>query len=176
MYSYYKSSCGKIHLYNKGGYVNTDKQQGKPQSKTQSKQSYNCSSSIAAMQIISESELVKVLEDYSSDWEVKYPVAMQEILFSLGLDTSLNYERQDAIQHRNRFNEVVVCSRWVGVERSDKLWVESGYASKEALDRSKNSRLLDDSYRSRGLTVDAQKMLEARDERESKDKSVEETK
>ena len=121
-------------------------------------------SSIVALVYISESELIKAMPDYSATWEEEYPYKMKEILHDLGLNVEQPFIRQDAIQHRNRFGEVVVCSRWVGNERHDLEWIQSGYASREALDRAKNSRLLDDSYRMRGMTVDIQDMLEKRDQ------------
>jgi hypothetical protein len=71
--------------------------------------------------------------------------------------------RQDGLQHRNRLNEVVVCSRWVGEERLDEAWLYSGYASREAIDKASGSKILEDLYRSRYLTQDAQDSLEARD-------------
>lgn len=120
-------------------------------------------SSIVALVYISESELARVMPSYSSEWEVKYPEMMEEILWGLGLNTKQPYKRYDTIQHRNRFDEVVMCSRWVGNERHDFEWISSGYASKEALDRDRNSRLLDDTYRMRGLTQDIQDLLESRD-------------
>lgn len=120
-------------------------------------------SSIAAYVYVSESELVKAFEDYDSQWEHTQPDAFKSLLYSLGMNTDQPYKRYDGLQHRNRFNEVVACSRWVGSERHDQAWVKSGYASKEALDRNKNSRLLDNLYEQRGLTEGIQKMLEQRD-------------
>ena len=132
---------------------------------------------IAAQVEISESELVKVLPDYKSSMETDQPTKFKLMLHALGLDISQYYERQDAIQHRNRFNEIVVCSRWVGQERIDPAWVQSGYASKAAKDKATGCRLLEDSYRARGLTEDIQRRLEERDSRsmfveEDKEKEV----
>ena len=120
---------------------------------------------IAAQIEISESELVKVLPDYKSSMETDQPTKFKLMLHALGLDISQPYERQDGLQHRNRFNEVVVCSRWVGVERLDTAWIQSGYASKAAIDKASGCRLLEDSYRARGLTEDVQRRLEERDSR-----------
>lgn len=119
-------------------------------------------SAIVALCIISESEITKVIPNYSSDFENK-ETSFKLFLYSLGMDVSKPYKRQDGLQHRNRFNEIVVCSRWVGEERIDSEWINSGYASKEALDKASGSRILEDIYRSKYLTEDAQALLEARD-------------
>lgn len=129
---------------------------------TLNKQKYTRPSAIVALCIISESEIVKVLPNYSSDFE-NDDLKFKSFLFSLGMDINKPYKRQDGLQHRNRFNEVVVCSRWVGEERIDPWWINSGYASKEAIDKASGSKILEDIYRSKQLTEDAQAMLEARD-------------
>jgi hypothetical protein len=131
--------------------------------KTLKKSQQTRSSLIAAVIHVSESEIVKVIENYNADFEYERPDYFEMILWQMGLNTKQQYVRQDAVHHRNRLNEVVTCSRWYGSERSDKYWLESGYASKEAIDRSKNNSLLDDNYRARHMTTDAQDMLEARD-------------
>jgi hypothetical protein len=119
-------------------------------------------SSIVALCIISESELVKVIPNYSAEFE-NNTLEFKKVLFSLGMDTERYVLRQDGLQHRNRLNETVVCSRWVGEERLDEAWLLSGYASKEAIDKASGSKILEDLYRSRNLTQDAQDSLEARD-------------
>ena len=119
------------------------------------------SSAIVAMVIVSESELAKVIPDY--DYRLEQEDKFKEILAGLGMDVSKPYLRQDGLQHRNRFNEVVVCGRWLGYERQDQDWIKSGYASKEAIDKAAGSKILDDLYRSKYLTEDAQQLLEARD-------------
>ncbi len=118
-------------------------------------------SSIVALCIISESEIVKVMPNYSCEFEDE--VAFNLFLHSVGMDIERPFYRQDGLQHRNRMNEVVVCSRWVGEERLDEAWLRSGYASKEAIDKASGSKILEDLYRSRNLTEDAQAALEARD-------------
>jgi len=45
----------------------------------------------------------------------------------------------------------VTCDRFVGNERTDKEWIESGYASREAKDKSSGSKLLTDIYRQKGM-------------------------
>lgn len=118
---------------------------------------------IAAVCHVSESELAMIDESYDASMEVDNPLLLKKMLWRLGLDTYKDYVRFDALQHRNRMNQVVTCSRWYGAERSDNQWLKSGYASQEALDKARNNSILDDSYRLRGLTVDAQAYLEQRD-------------
>ena len=124
------------------------------------------SSAIVAMVIVSESELVKVIPDY--DYRLEQEDKFKEILAGLGMDVSKAYLRQDGLQHRNRFNEVVVCSRWIGHELTTEEWIKSGYASKEAIDKAAGSKILDDLYRTRYLTEDGQALLEARDRSSNK--------
>lgn len=118
---------------------------------------------IAAVLVVSESELALEYKDYSSELETSDPVTFRRLLWDLGLDSTKPYERQDGLQHRNRLNQVVVCSRYVGHERLDDLWINSGYASVEAKDKVTGSRILEDVYRMRGLTEDAQLALESKD-------------
>lgn len=120
-------------------------------------------SMIVAQVIISESELIKVVPQYSSDMETSNAYKFQEMLYDLGLDIEKSYQRQDAIRHRNRLNEIVICSRWIGEERQDDDWIKSGYASKEAVDKYSGSKILEDIYRERSATVDTQEYLESRD-------------
>lgn len=130
------------------------------------------SSMIVAQVIISESELIKVLPKYSAAMETEEPSRFADILWQLGLDTNRPYQRQDAIKHRNRLNEVVICSRWVGDSRQDEAWINSGYASKEAIDKYSGSKILEDLYRERSATVDTQEYLESRDKYAVIDESV----
>ncbi len=120
-------------------------------------------SSIVALCIISESEIVKVMPNYSAEFEDDEFSGFNHFLYSCGMDIEKPFFRQDGLQHRNRLNEVVVCSRWVGEERLDEAWLHSGYASKEAIDKASGSKILEDLYRSKNLTQDAQDSLEARD-------------
>lgn len=117
---------------------------------------------IVALVIVSLSELQKVIPQYQEDWETKHVNAHMKYLYDLGLDTSRPYEKQN-IKHRNRLNEVVTCARWVGFERQDLDWIESGYASQEAKDKFSGNKLVEDSYRMRLLTEDAQASLADRD-------------
>lgn len=106
---------------------------------------------ISAVCVISASELAKVMPNFTYQWAEENPHKFQDILFGLGMDISLPIEVQETIQHRNRFDEIVICDRWVGTERVDKEWVESGYASVEARDRALNNKLLNDLYRRKGM-------------------------
>lgn len=117
---------------------------------------------IVALCIISESEIIKVMPNYSSDFEYRDD-EFKDFLYSLGMQVDRPYQRQDGLQHRNRFNEIVVCSRWVGEERLDEAWINSGYASRSAIDKASGSKLTEDIYRSRYETEDAQALLESRD-------------
>ena len=129
-------------------------------------------SSIVAQVIISESELAKVLITYDASYEEKHPEAFKSLLNSLGMDTDKFIQRQDTIRHRNRMNEVVICSRWVGEERQDFEWIDSGYASREAKDKYSGSKILEDLYRERSCTEGIQEYLEARDKYAIVDTSV----
>lgn len=117
---------------------------------------------IVALCIISESEIIKVMPNYSSEFEDR-DEEFKSFLYSLGMNVDRPYQRQDALQHRNRFNEIVVCSRWVGEERLDEAWINSSYASRSAIDKASGSKLTEDIYRARYETEDAQALLESRD-------------
>lgn len=119
-------------------------------------------STIVALCIVSESEIAKVIPDY--DCSMEKTARFKQILFELGMDVTKPITRQDGLQHRNRLNEVVVCSRWIGDERIDADWISSGYASREAVDKASGSKMLEDLYRSKFLTEDTQAILEARDQ------------
>ena len=129
-------------------------------------------STIVALCIISESEIAKVLPTYSKDYEIDDPVGFKQMLWELGMDTSRPVERQDGLWHRNRLNEVVLCSRYVGHERLDKDWINSGYASTEAKDKHSGSRMLEDIYRARNLTEDRQAALADREKYTVEDQTV----
>lgn len=110
---------------------------------------------------VSESEVVALYPSYCAEWDGLQ--ILKDALWELGLDTNQSFELQSATQHRNRMNQIVTCARWLGKERSDDEWLKSGFASKAAIDKSKNCRMLDELYRQRGLTEDVQSALEAKD-------------
>lgn len=117
---------------------------------------------IVALVVVSESEIQAVRPEFTSKWETEKPEYFMHYLHNLGVDVSRPYEKQN-IKHRNRLNEVVTCPRWVGFERQDIEWIESGYASREAKDKFSGNKLVEDSYRMRMLTEDAQAALADRD-------------
>jgi hypothetical protein len=117
---------------------------------------------IVALCVISESEISRVMPNYSAEFENE-EIKFKSFLYNLGMDINKPFQRQDGLQHRNRLNEVVVCSRWVGEERLDEAWIYSSYASKSAIDKASGSKLTEDLYRARYETEDAQNMLEARE-------------
>ena len=103
---------------------------------------------ITALVIISLSELQTINPKYTEEWSENTP-ELEQTLFSLGANIKSPYEKQTD-QHRNRFGNLITCSRWVCAERTDKEWIESGYASYEAKCKSLNNRLLNDLFRMRG--------------------------
>jgi hypothetical protein len=105
---------------------------------------------IAALIFVSMSELALVMPDITYDWVDNNPEEFNKILHDLGMNVNQPIDMQETIQHRNRFDKIVTCSRWVGNERTDKDWVNSGYASQAAIDKSKDNKLLNDLYRLRG--------------------------
>lgn len=121
-------------------------------------------STIVALCIVSESELKAAYPDYDASWETTKPAYFKQILFNMGMDVTYPIVRQDGLMHRNRMNQVVICSRYVSNERQDEAWITSGYASTEAKDKYSGSRLLEDMYRAKNLTEDTQWYLERRDQ------------
>lgn len=103
---------------------------------------------ITALVIISLSELQTINPKYTEEWSENTP-ELEQTLFSLGANTKSPYEKQTD-QHRNRFGNLITCSRWVCNERTDKEWVESGYASQAAIDKASGSKLIRDLYRLKG--------------------------
>lgn len=99
---------------------------------------------MTAVVVVSESELAKVIPDWSMEFVNKRFDAFKQILWDLGLDVYKPWEQQEGLVHRNRLNEVVWCNRWVGVERLDKEWIESGYCSREAKNESSGSQMVKD--------------------------------
>lgn len=108
-------------------------------------------SSIIALVYISLSELQTVEPRYTEQWVDSSEQELLGVLQGLGLDVNQPWERQ-IVEHRNRFGNLITGSRWVGSERTDIEWVESGYASQASIDKSKNNKMLNDLYRMRGMT------------------------
>jgi hypothetical protein len=121
---------------------------------------------IMAIVHVSESEVHAVEPTYTYEWfDYTNPnyKKLLGILYDLGIDTNEYIELQAPVQHRNRMNEIVICGRFVGSEREDLAWIKSGYASREAIDKASGSKLLEELYRSKGLTIDAQLAMEYKD-------------
>lgn len=106
---------------------------------------------ITALCIISVSELAKVLPEITYKWIEEHPHEFQDILYGLGANISQPIEYQPEILHKNRFNELVQCDRYVCNERSDAEWINSGYASHEAKDKATGNKMILDMYRLKGL-------------------------
>lgn len=130
------------------------------------------SSMIIATVIVSESEIKAVHPSFNDKFEHSNPEEFRKIMYSLGMDTSYPIIRQEGLKHRNRLNQVVKCTRWLGEERLDDEWIKSGYASVEAKDKHSGNHILEDLYRQRSLTVDAQERLEQRDRYTTVDESA----
>lgn len=120
-------------------------------------------SQIVAKVIVSESEIQKLKPEFNENYANENPTEFNDILFQLGMDVSLPVTIQRGLKHRNRLNEVVTCTRWIGDERLDNAWLKSGNASQEAKDKSCDNKILDDMYRMKSLTNDTQAVLEERD-------------
>jgi len=112
---------------------------------------------------VSESEIAIVCQDYTANWITENTEQLITILHGLGIDTTKKFELQPTVQHRNRLHKIVTCARYYGEERGDIEYLQSGYASNEALDKAKNCRMLDSIYRSRGLTEDVLAAAEEKD-------------
>lgn len=126
----------------------------------------NKRSLIAAYCIVSESEIAAIDPEYSYEWfnanNENYKKLLG-ILHDLGADINEYIELQQPVQHRNRMQRIVYCGRFITSERTDDEWIKSGYASREAIDKASGSKLLEELYRSKGLTVDAQLAMEYKD-------------
>lgn len=114
--------------------------------------------------ILSETEIAMLYPEYDVSWLVENIDDLKTILWDMGMDTlNENFTLSEVVQHRNRLGKVVTSGRYVGIERSDEEYLKSGYASPEAIDKARNSRLTDDLYRMKGLTTDMQQAMENKD-------------
>ena len=120
-------------------------------------------SKIAALVNISQSDVSYIYPEYTTELEQSDPELLKNLLWNLGLDVNQPYVFQQVTQHGNKLGKIVTCHRWFGSERLCEEWLNSGYASKEAKDKAKGSRLLDEIYRSRGLTEDVLAAAEEKD-------------
>lgn len=99
---------------------------------------------MTAVVVVSESELAKVIPNWETEASTENPDWFTSLLYGMGIDTSKPVERQDDLIHRNNFGKVVQCTRWVGVERLDKEWISSPYASREAKNEASGSKMVRD--------------------------------
>ena len=74
---------------------------------------------------ISESDL------QTFDWYDGTITVRNQLLYKLGVDTSMNVEVMEC-QHRNLQGKVVEGKLFMGLERLDREWCKSGFASLEA--------------------------------------------
>lgn len=105
---------------------------------------------IIALQIISQSELITADPKFTEEYCLNNKEEVYQVLNSLGMDINYPIDEQH-VTHRNRFENVVTGLRWVGNELTTAEWVNSGYASEAAIDKSRNSKLTIDLYRLKGM-------------------------
>jgi hypothetical protein len=124
-------------------------------------------SGIVASVTVSLSEILRVQPYFTlkstRNSKGEYSSEFLELLYGLGADVQESIREDLSSTHRNRFNEVVTCPKWLCEERLDSLWINSGYASRAAVDKASGSLLVEASYRMRGETKDMQAMLNQRD-------------
>ena len=108
---------------------------------------------IPALVFVSLSEVQMVKPFVTPAWIEKNKETFFGYLYELGIDTKKFVDKQENIYHRNRFNKVVLNDRYLGYERTDKEWLESGHASIEAKDSAVSSKLLEDLYKRKGYSL-----------------------
>jgi len=108
-------------------------------------------SSIIALVWVSLSELQTIDRKFTETWADNSEQELMDVLHGLGMDINRSVERQ-VVEHRNRFGNLITGSRFVGNSRTDPEWINSGYASQEAIDKSLNNKMVNDLYRLRGMT------------------------
>ena len=106
---------------------------------------------IPALVFVSHSELLRVRPELTLRYIEDNQEEFYTILYELGINTKLDMSIEIDLLHRNRFFEVVQCTRWSGYERLDDAWLNSGHASNEAKDKACNSKLLEDLYNKKGF-------------------------
>ena len=133
-------------------------------------------SGIVASVTVSLSEILRVQPYFTlkstRNSKGEYSGEFLELLYSLGADVQEPIREDLGSTHRNRFNEVVTCPKWLCEERLDPSWINSGYASRAAVDKASGSLLVEASYRARGETKDMQAMLNQRDKSSTIDEST----
>ena len=106
---------------------------------------------IAAILVVSESEIATVMPEFNLQWSKDNPEKFKQMLYSLGFDVNSEIECDEGLTHRNRFGAIITCARWVANERTDSEWVQSRYCSQAAKDKSLNNSMLNDLYRQKGM-------------------------
>ena len=82
--------------------------------------------------IVSESEIAMIYPQYNISWYTDQIEDLKTVLWDLGMDTqNENFTLQDVTQHRNRLNQIVTCSRYAGLERSDSACITYGYHARQ---------------------------------------------
>lgn len=81
------------------------------------------------LKVISESELKRKFENWDTEKVLSNPILFNQVLWYMGLDTRHAVETQEGLTHRNKYDEVVNCIRWVGVERTDRDWLNNPHSS-----------------------------------------------
>lgn len=107
---------------------------------------------IIALKIVSAMEISEVMPSFTYKWAEENPEDFKDILYRFGMNVNMGFETEPNITHRTILNRVVTCDRYIGNERIDKEWIASGWASREAKDKSSGSKLLNDIYRMKGLS------------------------
>lgn len=124
----------------------------------------NFKSMIDTTYILSETDVAAIYPEYDVSWLVENIDELKTILWDLGMDTkNENFTLSEVVQHRNRLGKIVTSGRFVGIERSCKEWLQSGYASQSAIDKARNSSMTDCLYREKGLTTDMQDAMAKKD-------------
>lgn len=108
---------------------------------------------IPALVFVSISEVQVVKPFVTPDWIADNRDEFYKYLYDLGIDTKKFVDKQEGIFHRNRLNKVVFGDRYLGYERTDKAWLDSGYATQEAKDSAVDSKLLEDLYKRKGYSL-----------------------
>lgn len=135
----------------------------------------NFKSMICTDFIISESEIALAYPEYDSSWLVENIDDLKTVLWDFGMDTvNENFTLSEVVQHRNRLGKIVTSGRYIGQERSDEEYLNSGYASESARDKARNSPMTDCLYREKGLTIDMQQAMEKKDNYKDLEDSAEE--
>lgn len=104
---------------------------------------------IAAIVVVSESELKEQGININNISHKE----LISLLWHMGIDVLRPIEYHN-VQHRNRFNNIVKCKRFIGHERTDDPWLASGYCSNEVIDKCFGGSLLEGMYRLKGQTED----------------------